>query len=235
MLDPKEERDAKKLRELAGRLHIPMPETFWKLEVFKDGQLIQKHHQRSHSWTRNAYNHLFCEMASKNGSDNTFVGGKLSTKNTAGIVKFGASGISHHPNDSIDIANASDGILTPAAQSSKGIVVGSGINAESFEDFALQTQIAEGVGAGQLNYVASNLHDIGYAALVLTDEQIRYFNNNSGGNVDINEVGIIDGWSIIGVPWVLALIVRDHLGAVVTVPDTGQLKVTYTIQLTYPA
>ncbi|MBA7585898.1 hypothetical protein ES708_27890 [subsurface metagenome] len=28
---------------------------------------------------------------------------------------------------------------------------------------------------------------------------------------------------------------RDHLASTVTVPDTGQLKVTYTIQLTYPA
>jgi hypothetical protein len=34
---------------------------------------------------------------------------------------------------------------------------------------------------------------------------------------------------------VYTLVCRDKLAATVTIPNTGQLKVTYTIQLTYPS
>ncbi len=234
MLDPKEEREYEELRKMGQRLHIPIPEAFWELEVRdRDGNVIQTLKQRSHSWTRNAYNHLFCEMAAKNVSDNTFGGGKLSGKNTAGTVKFAAREFCHATMN-LDLADATDGILTLAGNINKGILVGSGINAESFEDFVLQTPIGEGAGAGQLNVAASELHAITYVGLVLKDTQIRYFNNNSAGNVSVNEVCIVDGISIAGVKW-LFLVSRDKLGATVTVPTTGQLKVTYTIQLTYPA
>lgn len=234
MLDLKEEQKYDQLRKLAQQLHIPIPEAFWTLEVFdKNGKVIQKHHQRSHSWTRNAYNHLFCVIAAKNASDNTFEAGKLSAKNTAGVVKFGAM-IGYYATTNLDISDATVGILTPAATINKGILVGSGINAESFEDYALQTPIAEGTGAGQLNAVASELHSISYAALVLKDTQVRYFNNNSGGNVNINEVALVNGLYVVTTVWNI-LVARDKLGATVTVPNTGQLKVTYTLQLTYPA
>ncbi|GAI09984.1 unnamed protein product [marine sediment metagenome] len=37
-------------------------------------------------------------------------------------------------------------------------------------------------------------------------------------------------------PYTLKIVAtRDKLASTVTVPDTGQLKVTYTIQLTYPS
>jgi len=236
MITQQEEKDARKLRILARRLHVPVPEVFWMLEVFdKTGNLLSTHHQRSHSWTRNAYNHFFVSAAAKSASDNTWAAGKLSLKTTAGVIKFNALfTIAHAYNQDLDSPDVNDGILTPAGQVTKGIVVGSGLDAESFEDYKLQTPIAEGVGAGQLNAVASNLHSISYGALVLADEQVRYFNNNSGGDVSINEVAIYDGIFADNVVQ-LACMVRDHLGATVTLPDTGQCKVTYTFQLTYPA
>jgi len=233
-LDPKEEREYDELRRMGQRLHIPIPEAFWKLEVFdKNGKLLQTHDQRSHSWTRNAYNQLFCAMASKNASDATWVAGKLSGKDTAGVVHFGAAGIMAHYNIDIDTPDATKGILTPANQKTKGIQVGSGINAESFDDFVLQTLINSGAGAGEINYAASELHDITYVGTVLSDAQVRYFNNNSGGDIAVNEVSIVNGLYY-GANLNFYLTARDHLGATITVPDTGQLKVTYTIQLTYP-
>jgi len=65
---------------------------------------------------------------------------------------------------------------------------------------------------------------------------VRYFNNNSGGDIDVNEVGLVmnqpqGGSTVYG----KRLQARDKLASTVTVPNTGQLKVTYTIQLTYPA
>ncbi|GAJ11171.1 unnamed protein product, partial [marine sediment metagenome] len=213
-------------------LHIPIPEAFLTLEVFgKNGKLLQRHHQRSHSWVRNAYNHLFSQLDAKNVSDSTFGAGKLSIKSTSGAVKYGAFSVGVREDQNQDAVGI--GYLAGAGVPTFGIQVGSGENAESFEDFQLQTQIAEGAGAGQLNHAASQLHSISYAALTLKDELVRYFNNNSGGTIGVNEVTlVVSGYSGTSVQWVQS---RDKLPATVTVPDTGQLKVTYTIQLTYPA
>jgi len=117
-----------------------------------------------------------------------------------------------------------------------GILVGSGTNAESFEDFELQTPLAEGTGAGQISHVTSELHSISYAALVLKDELIRYFNNNSepAGDRNINEVALVT-WGRVDNTSVFWIQSRDKLASTVTVPVTGQLKVTYTIQLAYPS
>ncbi|MBA7606572.1 hypothetical protein ES703_13722 [subsurface metagenome] len=117
-------------------------------------------------------------------------------------------------------------------------MVGSGTDAESFEDFVLQTPIAEGTGAGQLNHAASEAHSTSYAALTLTNTLVRYFNNNTVGetSVDVNEVGLVCQGAarnvVGGSKWLQS---RDLLASTVTIPSTGQLKVTYTIELTYPS
>ena len=61
---------------------------------------------------------------------------------------------------------------------------------------------------------------------------VRYFNNNSGGSIGVNEIGLAS-YSDNPVAYDYVLMARDVLGATVTVADTGQLKVTYTIELTY--
>lgn len=232
-LDPKEQK-YEQLRRLGQELHIPIPEAFWKLEVFdKDGKLIQKHKQRSHSWTRNAYNHLFSQLAQKNGNDDTFGAGKLSIKDYNGVIKYGTNPIGQDYSKNVDNPAINYGYLCSAAWVVSGIQVGSGTNAESFEDYVLQTPIAEGTGAGEINHIASELHSISYSDTTLTDELVRYFNNNSGGNISVNEVALtMNGYLAANIKWVQS---RDKLGATVTVPDTGQLKVTYTIELAYPA
>ncbi|GAI67469.1 unnamed protein product [marine sediment metagenome] len=93
MPDIKEQR-YKRLRKLGKELHIPIPEAFIELEVRdKDGKLIQKHRQRSHSWTRNAYNALFSNLASVNPDDDTYGPGYLSGKDTGGTVRYGSDGV----------------------------------------------------------------------------------------------------------------------------------------------
>jgi hypothetical protein len=72
-----------------------------------------------------------------------------------------------------------------------------------------------------------------YAALTWTITRYRYFNNNGAGNVLVNEVALCTRGRVSTLyNWIMS---RDVLGAVVTIPPTGQLKVTYTIQLAYPA
>ncbi len=236
MLDLKEERALNRLRGLGQRLHVPIPQAFWTLEVFdKHGDLLQKYHTRSHSWTRNYYNYLFCGTASKNASDGAFGSGKLNIKDTAGAVQSGAGGITTNTTINLDAPSDNDGIIVASAIISRGIVVGSGVNADSFEDFELQTQIAEGTGAGELNAIRSEDHAISENGLILIETQVRFYNNNSGGNVSVNEVGLVNGIYCGAGGRYDTLMSRDKLGATVTIPDTGQCKVTYTIELTYPA
>ena len=242
MVGLKEKQKYERFRELMQELHLPAYEAFWTLEVRdKNGRLIQRYKQRSHSWTRNAYNHLFSNMCSKNATAATFGAGHVSFKDTGGTVRgstsYGAI-ITQLGTPTSGDYESTYGVKRGAGGDTSGIVVGSGTNAESFEDYVLQTLIAHGEGEGQLAYVASEAHSVSYTAgtKVLEDELVRYFNNNSGAAIDVNEVGMIF-WMY--APFYLSaqtiLLARDKLGATVSVPDTGQLKVLYSLSLTYPS
>ncbi len=233
MADLKEEKKYTQLRRLGQKLHIPIPEAFLTLEVFdKDGKLIQRHRQRSHSWTRNAYNLLFTQVAGKGMTGDGYGAGKLSIKEPDTTV---------NDTDGLAISIGTDpdsvgtGYREGAGHIVHGILVGSGTNAEDFEDYVLQTPIAEGTGANELNHAQSELNAYSYVGLVGTNTLVRYFNNNTVGetSVDVNEVCLAAaGYTGTYVYFITS---RDHLASTVTVPSTGQLKVTYTIQLTYPA
>ena len=229
-----EEQKWELIKSLAQELHVPIPEVWITLEVFdKDGKLIQKHRQRGHSWTRNAYNCMFSQLAGKNVNDTVFEAGKLDYKDTGGTVRSAARcGGSYD-----DVDGTARGYRGPAGNDAQGILVGSGTDAESFEDYALQTKIANGTAAGQLSYVESEAHSITYNAGTKTFKNtlVRYFNNNSGGDISVNEVGLVGythfcGWS----NWYV-MPTRDKLASTVTIPNTGQLKATCDISLTYPA
>ena len=237
MLDAKEERQYKQLRKLGQELHIQIPEAFLTLEVFdKDGKLIQRHKQRSHSWVRNAYNLLFVSTAGKGCTGTaTFGPGEINVKDTGGTIQ-GVDG------DNLALAvgspdDVSSGYRAGAGIDTFGILVGSGTNAESFVDYFLQTQIANGVGAGQLSHVESELNNLSYISgtKTLKNELVRFFNNNSGGNVSVNEIALVTHGRCGDAGTNDWLQSRDKLASTVTIPDTGQLKVTYTVQLIYPA
>jgi len=231
----REERKFRELRRLGQELHVPIPEVFWEFEVRDgDGNVIQTLKQRSHSWVRNAYNMMFCQLAGKNGNNSTFGPGYLNVKDTGGTVRYTSAPVGQ---SAADIDGTSYGYRGPAGNDTWGIQVGSGTNPESFEDYMLQTKIANGVGAGQLSYIEQDPHVISYnpGTRVLTNTMVRYFNNNSGGDVNVNEVALVlnqpQGGQVYG-KWMQS---RDRLAATVTVPNTGQLKVTYTVQLAYSA
>jgi len=235
MIDIKEEQKYEQLRKLGQELHIPTLEAFLELEVRdKDGKVIQKHKQRSHSWVRNAYNLMLCQTTAKGLSDATFGAGKLSLKQQNGNIYGGGGILPNYSNHDVDNPSSGYGGLGYMGADFKGICVGSGTNAESFEDYTLQTLIANGNGAGQLSYTQENVHVATYDAGTkkLTITKIRYFNNNSGGDIGVNELCIYLRLNYVAASVMLC---RDKLPVTVTVPNTGQLKVTYTVQLTYPA
>ncbi len=233
---PGSEKKYRKLAALGSELGVPIPLVFLEMEVtMPDGKIFHHHKQRSHSWVRNAYNAMMSVMGFVNANDNTFGAGKLSIKTAAGAVSYGTycALITAYQHSGYEDAN--HGAFGSAGDNAMGIQVGSGANAETFEDYALQTLIANGTSAGQLSYSAHNAPVKTYDAPSKTYsvQHVRYLNNNSPGDVAVNEVGLVveaDAYSSRK-----SLITRDKLGATVTIPASGQLKVTYTISLVYPA
>ena len=231
-----EEKLYEELRRLGQKLHIPAPEAFWEIEVRdRSGQVLQRFKQRSHSWVRNAYNMMFCYLAGKDLNNSSFGAGYLSVKDTGNVVRYGGGPVCL--GQGVSVETTSWGYRGPAGNDTYGILVGSGTNPEDFESYALQSKIANGTGAGQLTYVESEAHRITWnpGTLTMKNELARYFNNNSGADVSVNEVALtLRGYQPgSSVPYNY-MTARDKLIATVTVPNTGQLKVTYTVQLTYP-
>jgi hypothetical protein len=232
-----EEARYEQLRKLGQELHIPISETFWELEVRdKNGKIIQSLKQRSHSWVRNAYNMMFCYLAGKDLSNGSFGAGSLSLKDTGNGVRYGGGPVCLSQQAPVD--STSMGYRGPAGNDTYGILVGSGTNPEDFESYALHVKITNGTGTGQLTYVEAETHSILWnpGTLTMKNNLVRYFNNNSGADISVNEVALVlHGYGPgNSVPYNY-MTARDRLVTTVVVPNTGQLKVTYTVQLSYPA
>jgi len=126
------------------------------------------------------------------------------------------------------------GLYAGAGVDTFGLVVGTGSDPENFDDHALGARIASGNLAGQLAYSVTDAPVVSTVGTTKRIELVRYFSNNSGGAITVNEVGMytkgcISSYSI------SYMLCRDLVSGGVEVPDTGQLKVTYTIQLPYPS
>jgi hypothetical protein len=225
------------LKKLGQKLHIPTVESFWEIEV-RDGnsKVVQHLKQRSHSWVRNAYNLIFATLAGKDLDDNTYGPGKLSLKDTGNVVRYGDANTCCYAFQSSDAAGW--GYRGPAGSHAYGILVGRGDNPEDFESYYLHSIIANGTTVDHLSYVQSEPHVITWipGTLTLKNDLVRYFNNNSGGDIDVTEVALVaHEYMPRSSSDMYYMMARDLLASIVTVPDTGQLKVTYTIQLIYPA
>lgn len=114
-----------------------------------------------------------------------------------------------------------------AGNASLGSVVGSGNTAVTLGDYKLDTQIAHGVGAGQLQYGATSF-DAKPAQLA---KQVFYrlyrtFTNGSGGDVSVFEFGI---YMDIGTNF-YACACRDVLINPVVVANGSALTLAYRIR-----
>jgi len=241
------ERDYRKLEKLGAKLGIPISQCFVETEVtMPDGKVI-RNKTRSHTLKRNAYNLLFGVMSNKNPTDVTYGAGLLSLKDTAGNIQHGsyiaiAGGIGYNgaqPAEGDIPSNYyfSGGYLTDIGDDTRGIMTGTDDTAETFEDFQLIAQVHHGNASGQLVYNAMSTHTIAYdsGSLTLSDTIYRFFNNNSGAPITVKEVGIASRLVIAYNNAALFLLTRDVLVTPVLVPDSGQLKVSYTNSLVYPA
>jgi len=241
------ERKYRRLARMGQELQIPITECFLQMDVLSpDGEILHSHKQRSHSWNRNFYTMLFDTICGKDTNDTTTGAGKTSLlANSYGsirVVNYGlipamiyAGGGGQYQYDGDAVSGCSAGIRAPVANSDFGILVGSGTDAEDFEGWKLSTQILNGNATGQLSHQASNPHMVSYdtPTKTLSDLLIRFFNNNSGGDILVNETALVYAIGAFGT--FNTMFGRDLLSSTVTVPDAGQLKVAYTISLVFPA
>lgn len=119
-----------------------------------------------------------------------------------------------------------------ATDTTYGIPVGTGDTAPDIDDYALETQIAHGIGAGQLQYsdmaIAHPAFDATASQLTVT----RDFANGSGGTVTVYEIGLILTMQEIDDTTCYFLVIRDVIAGGIAIPTGQTLTVNYRIQAT---
>lgn len=239
--------------EICNRLEVPVVYGRLKCESFKmpyypnslddilamenDGVLEPKVciERPMRSWTRNAVNVYAASVCAVNATDaSTFGDNHLNIK-TTGAALVG--------NTSYGIGVYLDGYkqATYGNYTGEGIWVGTnaGVSSESFEDYALDTQIVHGDGAGQLRYwdMLGHLYSWDGGTRQWTITMRRHFTNHSGGSITINEIALAAGISIANTTTTYhAMMARDVLVSGVAVGDADIFKGTYTLVGTaYPS
>jgi len=106
-----------------------------------------------------------------------------------------------------------------------GILAGTGTTPPATEDYALETLIAEGAAATQLNYGATSVLTANIVGASVELPVTRAMVNNSGGAITVKEVGMVirhGGYYL--------LMVHDAVNDVI--PDGNTYTVTYTFKTT---
>lgn len=243
---PKQERKYRRMEKLGAELGVPVPRMHLEMQVIMpDGKVVHHHKQRSHSWTRNAYNLILAQLGGASLGDATFGAGLLSAKATTGTVHYsttkgwssvqGSGGASDY---SIRNPNVETyGFRAGAGEDEFGILIGTSDTAEDFSDYILGAKVEDGTGAGQMSHILTESIAQSYnsGTKTWTCSQVRFINNNSGGGITIKEAGLFfKTTSFFGSNTYYFMAARDVLSPAVLIPDTGQLKTTYAISLVFP-
>ena len=215
-------------------MHVPTPpKTFIELSV-QDGAgvEVERYTDRAHSWVRNMYNVMMqYTMGINSASASGYGAGLTSLKTTDGAL-----GNVVQPIAPINNLSLETGYLGPASDDTYGILVGTGSGIEGLDSFALTSKIPQGVASGQLSHAQQTLtpswSDV---TKKFTALQSRIFNNNSGASIIVSEVAWVANYYWNSLKGKYCMLCRDLLASPVTVPNAGQLTVTYTIEMTFPA
>ena len=177
---------------------------FYEIEVYdKNGKLIDKKRGKGDSILSNWIN-LF--IAIRGGYSYDF-------KNTNGQdVSI----------DTLSFVNSS--MKAPAGDDTFGIVVGTATDTVTMADFNLYGKISHGTGSGQLSYGETSEYND--ASGMQWDRGLqRSFDNNSGADITINEIGLVMMISDGSVNY-FVMIARDVISAT-TVPNGGRVTIKY--------
>lgn len=129
---------------------------------------------------------------------------------------------------SVDPYYTNFSIKAGAGALTTGIVVGTGDTAVDADDYVMETIIAHGIGAGQLEYGVANIAGGQFIAPQYSGSSghfsaNRQFANNSGGTITVKEIGMYA---------VMGCIARDVLVSAQDVADGQAMVVTYEFKVT---
>lgn len=187
-----------------------------ELEVRRpDGSIRYKEMQDVNSWVKNAANLFVVAFRAADLS--------LQFTNTSGAGP-----------KSLDLSGTTTniwGMGDTFSIGNEGIIVGTGTTAADKDDFDLETKIAEGSGSGQFTHgTMINYEGVLGTPTGFTNLIERTFQNDSGGTITINEVGLRNRWDTnlgAGATNETFLLVRDVLAAGVVVLDSEAVVVRY--------
>jgi len=216
----KNEEDYLELERLSRKLGIPVPMTRLRIESKIDNNIIGLYDERSHSPVRNFYNAIFGIITNYTPTGSTYGAGYLTSKDINNTNRNRGF-------------NTSYSIIGGLNTSTYGIIVGGSSTAESFEQYNLGTMIINGTSTNQLLYATQSNTTVQYTSGTKTWDATltRIMNNNSPSTITVTESCINDWNSNNG----LLMSCRDVISPSIDVLVGGQLTVTYTISLAYPA
>jgi hypothetical protein len=172
------------------------------------------------------------------------VGGRGGVTTAVTVVNTGGSSVSAWTewDDLYGYAGGTPmGACAPDDDDTYGIIVGSGTTVLTTLDqfYNLESKIAHGTGAGQLDYNPTTTYDLGLDTGVTPPvyryRLVRSFTNLSGAGININEVGIVarNHWKSSNrvANDVKFLIARDVLSSTYTIPNGGTATVAITVEV----
>lgn len=196
----------------------------------KDGKLIEKRRIRSHSFTMNFFNLLWGSLncpANPGGPYN-----ELTLTDTGGTSRsiYGCASYNAYT-----VVNAL-GLASPSGNSTYGLVVGSGTQTPTIDDYKLETPIVNGTEAGQLEYGATTVNSPSCSSNICTITIVRTFTNGTSNAINVNEIGLVVGWH----GWNASnvkntyyfLVAHDVLSSSVSIPAGSTLTIRYILEFT---
>ncbi|MCL7393200.1 MAG: hypothetical protein LZ162_06205 [Thaumarchaeota archaeon] len=206
---------------------------FIEIEVMdRGGQVIQRGRHEMHSFVNNFLKVLEGEMRAGGGATVSLSVTAIDGTSKTILTEWGGT-------YAVYGGGTTMALKAPDDDSSYGIVVGSGTTPVNLNSYALASPISHGTGAGQLDYDAVTLEDLGLDTSVSPPVYrlriSRGFKNLSGGDVNINEVGLIarNYWKHRDALQndVKFLIARDVLPSTYTVPNGGSAVVAVIVEV----
>ena len=116
--------------------------------------------------------------------------------------------------------NAGAGVVT------HGVMVGTGNTAPTINDYVMETLIAHGVAAGQLQYGAVAFGAPASDATTSRFTITRDFSNGSGGAITVNEIGLYVMGYDPNITYYF-MTIRDVIGGGIAIPNGQTLTVNY--------
>ncbi len=205
----------------------PCPETL--AEILEYEKAAERPHiilrEPVQSYNRNMFNMVASAICDAPFTDTTTFGDDhINLKDEGGTLRGTAANQRSSQMVSGGLRTAVYGDTT-----TKGIRVGTGSTAESFEDYVLGTQISHGDAGGELRYFEMQANNYSWSGGTRqwTTEFRRYFTNHSGGSIVVAELGLVAELfhATLGTSYFMVL--RDVPASTVTIAHHELLRAQY--------